>query len=69
MQAKSAHQQAAAEAAAQLDKMQSALTHLEEDACDKLGQADAAVAEAEAQLEEVMSELQEARDAVKVQEL
>lgn len=60
------HDQAAAAAASQLAAAQQALSQLEQEATEKLSQADAAAAEAEGQLEDLSHELEEARDAVKV---
>lgn len=66
---RAAQQTAAAEGTRQLAVARQALTDLEEEASQKLHQADAAVMEAEGQLEEVTNELQDARDAVKVQQV
>ena len=64
--AQASHDQAAAAAASQLAAAQQALSQLEQEATEKLSQADAAAAEAEGQLDDLMHELEEARDAVKV---
>ncbi len=61
-----AQQQAAAAAASQLGAAQEALGQLEQEASEKLSQADLAAAEAEGQLDELAHDLDEARDAVKV---
>ena len=60
------HQQAAAAAGSQLAATQEALSQLEQEATEKLGQADMAAAEAEGQVDELTHDLEEARDAVKV---
>lgn len=64
--AQASHDQAAAAAASQLAAAQQALSQLEQEATEKLSQADAAAAEAEGQLDELSHELEEARDAFKV---
>jgi len=64
--AQASHQQAAAAAASQLAATQEALSQLEQEASEKLGQADMAAAEAEGQVDELTHDLEEARDAVKV---
>ena len=64
--AQASHQQAAAAAASQLAATQEALSQLEQEASEKLGQADMAAAEAEGQVDELTHDLGEARDAVKV---
>ncbi|KAL3146280.1 hypothetical protein ABBQ32_002981 [Trebouxia sp. C0010 RCD-2024] len=66
--AQASHDQAAAAAASQLAAAQQALSQLEQEATEKLSQADAAAAEAEGQLDDLMHELEESRDAVKVKE-
>lgn len=58
--------QAAAAAASELAAAQQALHQLEQEATEKLSQADAAAAEAEGQLDDLAHELEEAKDAVKV---
>ena len=64
--AQASHDQAAAAAASQLAAAQQALSQLEQEATEKLGQADAAAVEAEGQLDDLAHELEEAKDAVKV---
>lgn len=64
--AQASHDQAAAAAASQLAAAQQGLSQLEQEATEKLSQADAAAAEAEGQLDDLLHELEEARDAVKV---
>lgn len=64
--AQASHQQVAAAAASQLAAVQEALSQLEQEASEKLSQADMAAAEAEGQLDELTHDLEEARDAVKV---
>lgn len=60
------NQTAAADGASQLAAAQQALASLEEDANQRVEQADAAIAELEGQLEEATNQLQDAQDATKV---
>ena len=64
--AQASHQQAAAAAASQLAATHEALSQLEQEASEKLGQADMAAAEVEGHVDELTQELEDARDAVKV---
>ena len=64
--AQASHDQAAAAAASHLEAAQQAFSQLEQEATEKLSQADVAAAEAEGQLDDMAHELEEARDAVKV---